>query len=91
MSDLVGETVQINVNRPRIQGNPPDLESHICVPFNMEVPDFGAVPRSYDGLRETLSALESRYGPGHLAEGIVFHHPDGRRAKIKRKDFPPLA
>jgi hypothetical protein len=21
------------------------------------------------------------------AEGIVFHHPDGRRAKIKRKDF----
>jgi hypothetical protein len=23
-----------------------------------------------------------------LAEGIVFHHPDGRRAKIKRKDFP---
>ncbi len=76
---------------PRIQGNPLDLESHICVPFNMEVPDFGAVPRSYDSLRETLSALESRYAPGHLAEGIVFHHPDGRRAKIKRKDFPPLA
>jgi len=25
--------------------------------------------------------------PGHRAEGIVFHHPDGRRAKIKRKDF----
>jgi len=35
-----------------------------------------------------LTSLESRYAPGHLAEGIVFHHPDGRRAKIKRKDFP---
>jgi hypothetical protein len=31
--------------------------------------------------------LDSRFAPGHLAEGIVFHHPDGRRAKIKRKDF----
>jgi hypothetical protein len=24
-------------------------------------------------------------------QGIVFHHPDGRRAKIKRKDFPKRA
>jgi hypothetical protein len=31
--------------------------------------------------------MQSLYSPGHLAEGIVFHHSDGRRAKIKRKDF----
>jgi len=45
------------------------------------------IPRSFDGLRNFLASLESRYADGSLAEGIVFHHPDGRRAKIKRKDF----
>ena len=24
---------------------------------------------------------------GHVVEGIVWHHPDGRMVKIKRKDF----
>ena len=43
--------------------------------------------RTFDGLRGFLATLDSRFAPGHLAEGIVFHHPDGRRAKIKRKDF----
>lgn len=73
---------------PKIQGNPLGLDEHRCVPFNLEIPVFEAVPRSYDGLRQFLADLESRYAPGHLAEGIVFHHPDGLRAKIKRKDFP---
>jgi hypothetical protein len=76
---------------PRVQGNPLDLADHLCVPFNLDVPVYGDVPRSYDGLRDLLATLESRYAPGHPAEGIVFHHPDGRRAKIKRKDFPVRA
>ncbi|HET8658882.1 MAG TPA: hypothetical protein VFM55_07775 [Micromonosporaceae bacterium] len=49
------------------------------------------MPRSFGELRDYLAKLESRFAPGHLAEGIVFHHPDGRRAKIKRKDFPRAA
>lgn len=61
------------------------------MPFNLDVPVYEDVPRSYTGLRDFLAELESRYAPGHLAEGIVFHHPDGRRAKIKRKDFPRTA
>jgi hypothetical protein len=76
---------------PRIQGNPLELAEHLCVPFNLEVPVYEEVPRRYDELREFLVKLESRFAPGHLAEGIVFHHPDGRRAKIKRKDFPRAA
>ena len=76
---------------PRIQGNPLGLDDHRCVPFNLEVPVFQAVPRDYAGLRGFLAELESRFAPGALAEGIVFHHPDGRRAKIKRKDFPVSA
>jgi hypothetical protein len=73
---------------PRIQGNPLGLDDHVCVPFNMAAPALAEVPRDYADLQRFLADLESRYAPGHLAEGIVFHHPDGRRAKIKRKDFP---
>lgn len=76
---------------PSIQGNPLGLTRHLCVPFNLEIPVYDDVPRTYDGLRGLFAHLESRFAPGHLAEGIVFHHPDGRRAKIKRKDFPGVA
>lgn len=37
-------------------------------------------PRDYDGLIEYLRDRE--------IEGIVWHHPDGRKAKIKKHDFP---
>jgi hypothetical protein len=72
---------------PSIQGNLLGLPKHLCVPFNLEIPAYEDVPRTFDGLRQFLMTLDSRFSPGHLAEGIVFHHPDGRRAKIKRKDF----
>lgn len=72
---------------PKIQGNPLQLDRHIVVPFDLRVPLYEDLPRSYEGLRETLGRLESRFSPGALAEGVVFHHPDGRRAKIKRRDF----
>lgn len=72
---------------PKIQGNTLGLDQHICVPFNLEIPSFDGINRSFDGLKRGLAEMESRYSPSHLAEGIVFHHPDGRRAKIKRKDF----
>lgn len=72
---------------PHIQGNPLGLAEHKCVPFNMEIPVFEDVPRDFDGIKAFLQIVESRFSPEHVAEGIVFHHPDGRRAKIKRKDF----
>lgn len=40
---------------------------------------FKPVPRDFDGIREWLAE--------HVMEGIVWHHPDGRMAKIKRRDF----
>lgn len=72
---------------PKFQGNPLGLDHHVCVPFNLEVPVYTDIPRDFDGLAARLAELESHFVPGHLAEGIVFHHPDGRRAKIKRRDF----
>ncbi len=72
---------------PHIQGNPLGLTKHLCLPFNLEAPVYESIPRDFHGLKEQLRNLDSLFSPGHLAEGIVFHHPDGRRAKIKRKDF----
>ena len=36
-------------------------------------------PRSFESLREYLKSLD--------AEGIVFHHPDGRMVKLRKSDF----
>lgn len=41
---------------------------------------YDEIPRTFDGLHKWLSDKD--------IEGIVFHHPDGRMAKIKKKDFP---
>ena len=72
---------------PKIQGNPLGLESHICYAFTLSPLDYGFMSRDFVYLSWFLRDLDSLYSPGHLAEGIVFHHPDGRMAKIKRKDF----
>lgn len=66
---------------PKIQGNPQGMKYHalrVVVPHDLrlELPDF---PRTFDGIRSFLE--------GQAIEGVVFHHPDGRMAKIKRRDF----
>lgn len=72
---------------PKINGNPDDYAEHILMPHGWAAfsirQDFATAPRDYEGLRQWLH--ERPY------EGIVWHHPDGRRAKIKAKDFPTVA
>ncbi len=63
---------------PKIQGNPELLDFHRLVRHGSDV--LHDVPRTYEGLREYLIARPNM-------EGIVFHHPDGRMVKIKRRDF----
>lgn len=62
---------------PKIQGNPEKLPSHYLVAHGKCVLDD--VPRDYDGIKAFLAA--------HDIEGIVWHHPDGRMVKIKKRDF----
>ena len=79
---------------PKIQGNPLALADHGCVPFDFAPPVFhDDPPRAFDGLARIFQdkGLVSVFAPGRLAEGIVWHHPDGRRAKIKRKDFERIS
>lgn len=64
---------------PKINGNPEGFATHRLVEHSAtDVLD--AAPRDFDGLALWLHA--------HTFEGIVWHHPDGRMAKLKRKDFP---
>lgn len=63
---------------PKVQGNPEGFEEHVLVPHS-EATQYDNVPRTFDGLRDFLETMD--------IEGLVFHHPDGRMAKIKKRDF----
>ena len=67
---------------PKVQGNPHHLPEHTLI--SVTSPDAITIidtpfPRTFDAIRAVLEAS--------VFEGIVFHHPDGRMAKIKRRDF----
>ncbi|MGW6416329.1 RNA ligase 1 family protein [Streptomyces sp. NPDC055055] len=69
---------------PKIQGNPSGFQEHLLMPhgwapFSVRQ-DAQRAPRDFDQLREWLHARDH--------EGLVWHHEDGRMAKIKAKDFP---
>jgi hypothetical protein len=63
---------------PKINGNPEKQPGHFLQPHFAA--DHLMAPHDFDGLREWLLAHEQ-------LEGIVWHHPDGRMAKLKRRDF----
>lgn len=59
-----------------INGNPYDFANNILVKHGRSKIN---VPTDFDGLCNYFA--DSKY------EGIVWHHPDGRMVKIKRRDF----
>lgn len=63
---------------PKINGNPEKLEHHELF-LHADANGLDA-PRSFNELQEWLGDFEG--------EGIVWHHIDGRMAKLKRRDFP---
>lgn len=65
---------------PKVQGNREGFVMHTLVPHSLvQLVYAGDVPRTFDGLKSWLA--------GRNIEGLVFHHPDGRMAKIKQRDF----
>lgn len=62
---------------PMVQGNIEKFDSHVLVPHGKEI--LVDCPRDYHRLREYLRNRD--------IEGIVWHHPDGRMAKLKGTDF----
>ena len=67
---------------PKVQGNPEHSQFHVLIRHGgargPSAPMDGG-PRDFEGLKQWLS--------GKDIEGIVWHHPDGRMAKIKLRDF----
>ena len=63
---------------PKVQGNPYELESHWLVRHDSRTLT-DSIPLTFEGIRDFLDSVNM--------EGIVWHHPDGRMAKIKRRDF----
>ncbi len=64
---------------PKIQGNPEGVSLHTLVLHSTGLAFSDPPPRTFDALRDWLA--------GKDIEGIVWHHPDGRMAKIKLRDF----
>ena len=64
---------------PKSQGGVEGWALHALVPHGSEGLKFDEVPRDFNGLRGWLADKP--------IEGVVWHHPDGRMAKIKGRDF----
>ncbi len=65
---------------PKVQGNPELATENKLIAHNSDrLVIAESFARTFDGIRDFLAS--------HDMEGIVFHHPDGRMAKIKGKDF----
>jgi Family of unknown function (DUF5565) len=75
---------------PKVNSNPHRLDKHQLVEHGANYftsrEELAEVPRDYDGLRDWLAAHADPELPGGPWEGIVFHHEDGRMAKIKHRD-----
>lgn len=63
---------------PKIQGNKDNRTQHVLQPHS-QARVYPDAPRDFDGIRAWLTE--------NVIEGLVWRHPDGRMAKIKRRDF----
>lgn len=62
---------------PKINNNKDRFEKHFLIPHGDD--QLKSAPRTFEELKFFFAEL--------LIEGIVWHHPDGRMVKIKKKDF----
>ena len=62
---------------PNVQGNPHGFTKNLLIKHGNQV--VAHVPLTFEGMRDYMELFQH--------EGLVYHHPDGRMAKIKRRDF----
>ena len=84
---------------PKVNGNPYKLEKHIWIPFEtyaqeyLKYKSWGKYPKDFETIstwfKDGLMPLFAlRHGDKQgFVEGIVFTHPDGRMAKLRRDMF----
>lgn len=83
---------------PKVQGNPYKLDSHIWIPFstyaknNLAYKSWGKYPKDFNTIsewfKELMPLFALRRGDKEgFVEGIMFTHPDGRMAKLRKDCF----
>ena len=86
--ELIGE---------RVNGNPYKIKGHLWIPFetysknHLAYKSWGKYPKTFESISEWFKTLMPLYALKHgdkegFVEGVVFTHPDGRMAKL-RKDM----
>lgn len=86
---------------PKLHGNPYKLDYHIWLPYDtyfakhLTYRTWGKYPKDYNTISEWFreGLMPLFYMSKHdgdktgFVEGVVFHHPDGRMAKLRRDMF----
>lgn len=75
--------------------NPYKIDGHVWVPFarlqnTCKYRTWGEYPKTFDTISKWFRVLTPLYGRrtgSEFVEGIVFTHPDGRMAKLRRDMF----
>lgn len=83
---------------PKVNGNPYKLEQHLWIPFttfgqkHLRYKSWGRYPKDFKTISEWFKELIPLYSSMKgdregFVEGIVFTHPDGRMAKLRKDMF----
>lgn len=73
---------------PKLQGNPENYGRHALIAHDTaEVIEHGGRRLMVDCIAPYRQLHDIMTDPHFTFEGIVWHHRDGRMAKLKRKDF----
>lgn len=85
---------------PKVNKNPYKLKDHIWIPFEtyarkyLRFKSWGKYPKDFDSISKwfkedlmPLYALRTGIKEDGFVEGVVFIHPDGRMAKLRRDMF----
>jgi len=90
--ELIGE---------HVNGNPYQIKGNVWIPFktyaqeHLRYKSWGKYPKDFNTISEWFKELMPLYSlkkhgkeyPGHYVEGIVFTHPDGKYAKLRKNMF----
>lgn len=88
---------------PKVNGNPYQLKEHLWIPFStfgqkhLRYKSWGKYSKDFETISKWFeldliplyaSMIHGEEGRKGFVEGIVFTHPDGRMAKLRRDMFP---
>ena len=87
--ELIGE---------KVNGNPHKINGNLWIPFNtycknsLRYKSWGKYPKTFESISEWFKTLMPLYAlkrgdKDGFVEGVVFHHPDGRMAKLRKDMF----